>query len=107
MGFCPRSANNATGTKPVKDTHPHIEKLYRDMIMSRSGVERLKMGCSMHTTAKKIVRASILETAPQATEEAMRHELFLRFYANDFDPDTRKKILQALETFPTSILYLA
>jgi len=45
-----------------------MEKLYRDMIMNRSGAERLKMGCSMHNTAKKIVRASILQAAPQTTE---------------------------------------
>ena len=89
----------------MKDTPPHMEKLYRDMIMNRSGAERLKMGCSMYNTAKKIVRASILQAAPQTTEEAIRSELFLRFYANDFDPETRKKILQALETLPTSILY--
>jgi hypothetical protein len=72
------------------------------MIMSRSGVERLKMGCSMHTTAKKIARASILDTDPQITEKALRSKLFLRFYADNFNQETRKKILQTLETYPTS-----
>ncbi len=87
----------------MKDTPPHIEKQYEHMLMSRSGEERLKMGCSMHATARKMVRASILAKEPLATEKAIRHELFLRFYAHDFDPKTRKKILQALETFPAYI----
>jgi len=39
---------------------------------------------------------------PQATENSIQQELFLRFYANDFDPDTQKKILQAIETYPIS-----
>lgn len=73
------------------------------MLMSRSGEERLKMGCSIHATARKMVRASILAKESLATEQAFPHEWFLRFYANDLDPETRKKILQALETFPASI----
>jgi hypothetical protein len=87
----------------MKDTPPHIEEHYKNLLMSRSGEERLKMGCSMHATARKMVRASLLEKAPQATENAIRQKLFLRFYSNDFDLETQKKILRALESFPTSI----
>ena len=75
----------------MNDTALHIEEHYKQMLMSRSGEERLKMGCSMNTTAKKIVRASLLQKNPQATENALRRELFLRIYANDFDPDIEKK----------------
>lgn len=85
----------------MKDTSAHIEEQYNQMLMSWSGEERLKMGCSMHAVAKKMVRASLLYKNPQATENSIQQELFLRFYANDFDPDT-KKILQAIETHPTS-----
>jgi hypothetical protein len=86
----------------MNDTSLHIEEQYNQMLMSRSGEERLKMGCSMHATAKKMVRASLLYKNPQATENSIQQELFLRFYANDFDPDTQKKILQAIETYPIS-----
>ena len=82
----------------MKDTLPHMEKLYRDLIMNRSGAERLKMGCSMHTTAQKIVKASILAKEPLADSTPIRRKLFLRFYEHDFNSKTRDKILQALET---------
>ena len=87
----------------MNDTHPDMEKQYAHMLMNRSGEERLKMGCSMHATAKKMVRASLLHKDPQATEKAIRHEWFLRFYGNDFDPETQRKIIRAIETYPPSI----
>ena len=86
----------------MNDTHPHFEKEYNNMLRSRSGEERLKMGCSMHATAIKIARASFLNKDPQATENSIRQELFLRFYANDLDSATKKKILQAIQTYSPS-----
>jgi hypothetical protein len=83
----------------MKDTTFSIEEHYNQLLMSRSGEERLKMGCSMHGTAKKMVRASLLNAAPHATENSIRQGLFIRFYANDFDSETQRKILQALATY--------
>ena len=34
----------------MKDTSPPIERRFRNMLMQRTGAERLKMGCSMHAT---------------------------------------------------------
>ena len=81
----------------MKDTSDALENKYRDMLLVRSGEERLKMGCSMHATAQALVRASILQTDPTASPAALRKALFLRFYGQEFDPATRKKILRALE----------
>ena len=80
----------------MKDTPPAIERKFRQMLMERPGAERLKMGCSMHATAQALVRASILQADPAASPAALRKALFLRFYGQDFDAATRKKILQAL-----------
>jgi len=80
----------------VKDTPPAIEWKFRQMLMERPGVERVKVGCSMHATAQALVRASILQADPAASPAALRKALFLRFYGQDFDAATRKKILQAL-----------
>ena len=55
------------------------------MLLKRSGVERVKMGCSMHATAQTLVRASILQADPAASPAALRKALFLRFYGQDFD----------------------
>jgi hypothetical protein len=81
----------------MNDTPPEIERKYLEMLMERSGEERLKMGCSMHATAQALVRASVLEKNPQASPAALRRALFLRFYGHEFDAETREKILLLLE----------
>lgn len=81
----------------MKDTSPEAEQKFRDLLLQRSGEERLKMGCSMHATAQALVRASILEKDPHASPATLRQALFLRFYGHDFDADTREKILLVLE----------
>lgn len=59
------------------------------MMMQRSGIERLKMGCAMFDAARILMRASI--TAENETE--MRVQIFKRTYENDFDPETVAKIV--------------
>ena len=81
----------------MKDTSDAMERKYRDMLLKRSGEERLKMGCSMHATAQALVRASALHADPSASLASLRKVLFLRFYGQDFDSATRRKILRALE----------
>ena len=82
----------------MKDTAPEMDARYRDMLMQRSGDERLRMGCAMRETAHALVEASILEQNPQATPEVVRKGLFLRFYGHEFDADSREKILVAIES---------
>lgn len=76
----------------MKDTPPEIDKKFRNMLLARSGEERLKMGCSMHSTARALVIASI----PEKDAVTVNRELFLRFYGADFEPNERKRILRAL-----------
>ena len=77
----------------MHDTPAAFEDRFRKMLLKRSGEERLKMGCSMHATARALVKASIPEKDPIAVNRA----LFLRFYGDDFEPKQRKKILLALQ----------
>ncbi len=81
----------------MTDTSPEIEARYRAMLLRRSGVERLKMGSSMHATAKALVKAAILGKDPQASSAALRRALFLRFYGAEFDAASREKILRSLD----------
>jgi len=81
----------------MKDTSDAVERKYRDMLLKHSGEERLKMGCSMHAMAQALVRASALHADPSASPSSLKKVLFLRFYGQDFDLSTRKKILRALE----------
>ena len=88
----------------MKDTPPEMDARYQDMLMQRSGEERLMMGCAMRETSRTLVEASIREQDPQATPETVRKGLFLRFYGHEFDADSRRKILAAIEsaTHPVS-----
>ena len=87
----------------MRDTPPDIERQYRVMLLQRSGEERVKMGCSMHATAHALVKASVLAKDPHASLAALRRALFLRFYVNDFDLESREKILHALEQVVQSV----
>lgn len=82
----------------MKDTPPDMEIRYRNMLLQLSGEERLKMGCAMRETARTLIEASIREQDPQATPEAVRKGLFLRFYGHEFDLESRAKILAAIES---------
>ena len=78
------------------DTHPDITIRFRDLIMSKTGQQRLLMGCSMYDTAKQIVRSAIYNNRPEITEEEIKKEIFLRFYAQDFSRFDREKFLSSL-----------
>ena len=82
----------------MNDTLPEMDARYRAMLMQRSGEERITMGCAMRETARAMVEASIREQDPQATPETVRKGLFLRFYGHEFDADSRRKILAAIES---------
>ena len=80
----------------MNDTHPEIAEKIKSMMSAKTPEERLLMGCSMHEMAKKIVTSSILEEYPLATPAELRQKIFLRFYASDFSPAQKKKILERL-----------
>ena len=80
----------------MNDTHPDVAIRFRDLMMSKTGQQRLLMGCSMYDTAKKIVRSAIYNSRPEITDEDMKKEIFLRFYGNEFNQADREKFLSAL-----------
>ena len=80
----------------MKDTSAAMETRYRDMLMRRSGSERLKMGCSMLATARALARASVQARDPSVSPSSLRRELFLHFYRGDFGPNDQLKILTHL-----------
>jgi hypothetical protein len=80
----------------MNDTHPEMAVRFRELMMSKTGQERLLMGFSMYDTAKKIVRSSIYNSRPGITEAEMRREIFLRFYGQDFSRAEKEKLFSAL-----------
>src|SRR5260370_658291 len=56
------------------------------MPFSRSGEEHLKTGFSTNTTARALVRASVLAKDPQASPDTVCCALFLRLYGDKYRP---------------------
>ena len=86
----------------VKDTAPAVERKFRQMLLKRSGEKRLKMGCSMHATARALAVASLLQKHPGSHAAELKRLLFLQFYGADFAPKERKRIISALSKTGTS-----
>ena len=80
----------------MKDTPLRMERKFQRMLMERTGAERLKMGCSMHATAKALAKAYISERHPNAPPAEVKRLLFLHFYNTDFKLKERKRIASAL-----------
>jgi hypothetical protein len=81
----------------MNDTQPEMAKLYHQLLMAKTGEERLIMGCSMFDFAKSIVISSIKNDNPRLSPSEIRQELFKRFYQNDFTALQTKKILALLD----------
>ena len=78
------------------DTHPEIDVRYRELMMRKSGQQRVVMGCSMYDTAKQIVRSAIYNSRPGITDAEIKREIFLRFYGPEFSQTDREKYLLVL-----------
>ena len=76
----------------MTDTSDAVADRYRRLLMARSGVERLTMGCDMFDTARRVARASFAASEPTA----IRVALFLRCYGADFDDSRRNRIVAFL-----------
>ena len=66
----------------MKDTTPEVEKRFHEMMMARSGAERLIMGSRMFDAARAIVIASLLK---DLTEDEFKHRLFERIYGKPLE----------------------
>lgn len=66
----------------MNDTPPEIEKRVREMVMARSGAERLIMGSSMFDAARKVVLASLPKDLP---EDELKRRLFERIYGEPLE----------------------
>lgn len=80
----------------MTDTHESIKLRYHQMLMGRTPVERLRMGCSMFDAAKQIVKSSILHKNPHCSPQEMKKEIFLRFYGREFSDIQKEKVLKGL-----------
>lgn len=80
----------------MNDTAPEVDILLHKLNRSKSGEERLMMGCSMFDFAKEIVVSSIKQKDPAIDDKNLKIKLFNRLYSNDFDKKTILKIQKHL-----------
>jgi len=80
----------------MNDTNPDIAVRFRNLMMSKTGQQRLRMGCSMYDTAKQIVLSAIHNRQPGITDAEIKREVFLRFYGSEFSQADKEKFLSAL-----------
>jgi len=87
----------------VNDTSPAAAELQHRLLMERSGVERLKMGCDMFDTARALMRAGLGDTTGKDRSAALRVRLFERTYGRDFDAATAARIIAHLRATTDSL----
>ncbi len=75
----------------MKDTTYAMEALFHELMMKKSGQERMKMGFSMFNTARSQVMASIIMNNPDIDVEEIKKEIFLRFYQMEFILKNKKR----------------
>ena len=61
----------------MNDTPPDVEKRYREMLLAKSGAERMAMGSSMFETARRMMIASF---PPGLSKDEFRVMLYERTY---------------------------
>ena len=75
----------------MNDTAPAVADRYRELLMTRSGSERLRMACEMFDSARRMVVAGLPGDPANAAER--RVALFLRLYGTDFDAAARERVV--------------
>jgi hypothetical protein len=75
----------------MNDTSPEIERTVRELMMKRSGVERMKMAAEMYDAARAIVISSF---SPEVTDIEVRDQLCERFYRGEVDVDAFSRALR-------------
>jgi hypothetical protein len=66
----------------MNDTPPEVATRMHEMLMARSGAERVLMCCEMFETARALVLASF---PPGLPEIEVKRRLCERFYGNEVD----------------------
>ncbi|MEC4678639.1 MAG: hypothetical protein VST69_07805 [Nitrospirota bacterium] len=76
----------------MRDTSKKIERRYREMMLSKTPLERLRMASRMYDAGRKLAISGI-KHAENLNAEQLRMALFLRMYGADFSVDECRKIV--------------
>jgi hypothetical protein len=80
----------------MSDVPRQIEQRYREMLLSRTPLERLRMASRMYDSGRKLVMAGIRDGKRSLTASQMRGQVFLRMYGGDFTVEERERIIHRI-----------
>ena len=80
----------------MKDTSKEVESRFVEMLMKKSGQERMQFGFSMFEMARKQIIASVKMENPGADNREIKKMIFLRFYGHEFSKEEQGKILKRI-----------
>lgn len=86
-------------TASMSDTPPAFARLWQQMILERSGPERLRMGCAMFDASRALLRAGLRANGQIAPGIDERAEILRRTYP-EIDPRIRDGALERLRHGP-------
>ena len=78
----------------MKDTSKEIQTKYYEMLMNKSGEERIMMASKMEESAREMVLASLTDNMSKIEKKI---ELFLRYYKEDFSNEELVRIKNHLK----------
>lgn len=81
----------------MNDVSANTERRFFDLMMARSGEERVTMACRMFGTAKKLIVAGLRDRGVQDARE-IRRGLFIALYGQDETPERLERIIAYLDT---------
>lgn len=80
----------------MSDTPTQIQQRYKEMLMSRTPTERLRMVSRMYDSGRKLVISGIQNGRHELNASQLRTQLFLRMYGSDFTAADRDKIINKI-----------
>lgn len=83
--------------EPITDTTPEADAMYQELLMNRSGEERVRMACDMFQAARRLILAALpLEIASNPAER--RVALLLRTYEGDLEDSLLTRVIGDLRS---------
>lgn len=87
-------------SEPITDTSPEAEAIYWELLMKRSGEERVRMACDMFQAARRLILAALpSETASSPIER--RVAVLLRTYEGDLENSLLTRLIGELRSQAT------
>jgi hypothetical protein len=80
----------------MSDVPEQVEQRYKEMLLSRTPLERLRMASRMYDSGRKLVISGIKDGKHPLTASQLRGKVFLRMYGIDFTVDERNRIIHRI-----------